>query len=47
MDGVDWLIKGILSLEFGFLAFCLVALIILAFRRVKKRRTEIFEKREN
>ena len=43
----DWLFKGILSLEFGFFAFCLVALIILAFRRVKKRRTETFEKREN
>lgn len=47
MDWGDWLIKGILSLEFGFFAFCLVALIVLAFRRVKKRRLETFEKREN
>jgi len=47
MDGADWLIKGILSLEFGFLAFCLVAIAVLAIRRVKKRRTETFEKRED
>lgn len=47
MDWGDWLVKGILSLEFGFFAFCVVALILLAFRRVKKRRSETFEKREN
>ena len=47
MDWGDWLLKGISSLEFGFFAFCLVALIVLGFRRVKKRRTETFEKREN
>jgi membrane protein implicated in regulation of membrane protease activity len=47
MDWGDWLFKGILSLEFGFFAFCLVAVVVLAIRRVKKRRTETFEKREN
>ena len=47
MDWGDWLLKGILSLEFGFFAFCLVALIVLAFRRVKKRQSETFEKRDN
>jgi membrane protein implicated in regulation of membrane protease activity len=47
MDWGDWLLKGILSLEFGFFAFCVVALIVLAFRRVKKRRSETFEKRDH
>ena len=47
MDWGEWLLKGILSLEFGFFAFCLVAIVVLAFRRLKKRRSETFEKREN
>ena len=47
MDWGDGLATAILSLEFGFFAFCLVALVVLAIRRVKKRRTESFEKREN
>lgn len=47
MGSFDWWVKGLLSLEAAFFAFCLVAIVVLAFRRVKKRKTESFEKREN
>ncbi len=47
MGWMEWLMKGILGLEVGFFAFCLVALVFLVVRRVKKRRSEKFEKRDN
>jgi len=47
MDLQSWLIEAILYAEGLVLALGLIGILVLAFRRVKKRRSETFEKRDN
>jgi flagellar biogenesis protein FliO len=47
MDWQSWLVEAILSAEGLVLALGLIGILVLAFRRVKKRRSETFEKRDN
>ena len=47
MDWQSWLVEAIISAEGLVFALGLIGVLVLAFRRVKKRRSETFEKRDN
>jgi len=47
MDWQSWLVEAILSAEGLLFALGLIGILALAVQRMRKRRTETFEKRDN